>query len=285
MTTGSQDAASWPCLEELDIAPPDISSQYIMAEANNVISWEVPRLKRLIVSADLQHLDKFLERHGSNLIFLDIRNARFPNFDGLELTPILSQLRRLCPDLRHLVFAPNSTGLHCLDEIPLHSSLRYVDIWVTNLDIEACTKTLVDFMASRAIVVRALDSRLIHIRSLPRLLSPTTPSNELPATHNLLGFFIEHKKSCIWLLEGNWPDEQDSQYVEFDSDESVGDSASSNMSDGSSNSGFQLDRQTALAAYRANLETDPDGSDDQSGSNEESPNDDTLSMLGDLVIY
>ncbi|OBZ73668.1 hypothetical protein A0H81_06351 [Grifola frondosa] len=253
----------WPCLEELDVSPCDFSPQRpepSLYDLNHFIEWRMPRLKRIHVSLTSLHHNEFFKRHGSNLL-------------------------GLCPRLEHLVVTPESRGLRsCLDAIPPHPRLMFVDIWDSDPyddddDPEDNQELVLDtFYASRKIFARKLDYALVHIRDLPRLLPPDTPASELATVHELCGLYVLQTDVGVFRCENMWGFGSEPEYGSESEPESESDGAKEyrpgssssesddDLSDWTEEEEFsddsQLDPQAALDIYSETMDVDSDYSDD-----------------------
>ncbi|KAI0670990.1 hypothetical protein C8Q78DRAFT_1033325 [Trametes maxima] len=195
----SEEHISLPHLEELDL-----SRQYDLSRVDHsqrFATWEMPRLRRLVLPVATELYKTFLQTHGKTLMYLEFR-------DHLD---VLSSIRQpfcqyvhLCPSLQHLVFDAKGSDFLVANEILPHPTLQYIDIWV-NSPAAGMRTAFLEVREHRTIApgtrwknVRLLDRALHWVARLPTLFPPDTPSAELPSVHHTPGLSITHTEWGVY---------------------------------------------------------------------------------------
>ncbi len=220
-------------LEELDLSR-DYTTPRDWDRSKYFLSWQLPRLRRLVLPVMTNIHESFLRRFGTRITYLEFRDhldlhQRYA--DG-PTTPPTDHIH-FCPSLRHLVFQadPHATTMPHLPGG--HPTLAYVDMWFHSpagrlrYDLIAARA---DKMAERGVRlrnVRFLDRALHGIPGLPELFPPWTPEDELPGVHTIPGLSITHTPWGVYRsdldelfppAEAPWDEEPDSaeEYGEWD---------------------------------------------------------------------
>ncbi|PIL34466.1 hypothetical protein GSI_03242 [Ganoderma sinense ZZ0214-1] len=220
-------------LEELDLSR-DYVTPRDWDRSKYFLSWQLPRLRRLVLPVMTNIHERFLKRFGARITYLEFRDHLnlAPRYPWGPPTPPTDHIH-LCPSLRHLVFQAD-VHTTSLPPLPAHATLAYIDVWL----FSPAGRLRHDLLAARAGKmaerdvrlgnVRVLDRALHDIPGLAELFPPWTPAAELPSVHAIPGLSITHAPWGVYRsdldelfppAEAPWDEEPDSdeEYGEWDS--------------------------------------------------------------------
>ena len=190
----SLDSVELVTLEELDL-----SRQYAVPKGSDnsqrFVNWRLPRLKRLILPMIIDMHCPLLQRFGGSIEYLEFRDHldMATNWHETPPRPYIDYIH-LCPTLLHLVF--QATNINVLDMLPIHPTLKYVDLWI-NSPAGRIRHDFVERRKHHRIAsdprwknVRLLDRALNGIRQLPKVFPPGVAEEGLPSFHTIPGLRI-----------------------------------------------------------------------------------------------
>lgn len=204
-----------PTLETLTLRYED-DDNYLLSISCN---WEMPKLKAITFrphfnyhATRLDLYSQFLHKFGHGIKYLEFGHPFRGSFQ--EFADKVPAIFRMCPCLEHLVILNSGLVRSVLPSMFFPSVASYhIDIWLeypTNYSGESFADLFSPDNRFFRPGVRVLDSSLVQLPDLPRLLPPvsTELGNHAPIVHRMLGLCIVETNWCIFRhspeWDGNW---------------------------------------------------------------------------------
>ncbi|KAI1784820.1 hypothetical protein LXA43DRAFT_1077239 [Ganoderma leucocontextum] len=215
-------------LDELDLSR-DYVTPRDWDRSKYFLSWELPRLRHLVLPVMSNIHGSFLQRFGKSITYLEFRDHLdlHMRYVGGPPTPPTDHIH-FCPSLQHLVLqADDQSSIPRLPSLPTPA---YIDLWFYSpaghlrYDLVAARSHGMVGRDIRAQNVRFLDRALHGIPGLPELFPPGTPEDELPRVHAISGLSITHAAWGVYRsdLDELFPPAQEPWDSEPDSEEEYG---------------------------------------------------------------